>query len=129
MDFCRACRSIPILLVRIDDGSSRSLWYPGRTERQPNTRRTKIRISSRVPVVLALRLTLRLPEKVMQHRAAVEPWTCFENWELRGSSSAGFLRSIRLPQGLKRLVLDTDMGTRVEAVSWPASLKQLSFGE
>ncbi|CAM9974370.1 unnamed protein product [Pylaiella littoralis] len=129
MDFCRACRSIPILHVRIDDGSPRSLWNPGRAQPRPNTRSTKIRTSSRVPVVRALRLTLRLPMKVMQESAATELWTWVEVMELRGSSSAGFLRSIRLPHGLKRLVVDTDVETRVEGVSWPASLKQLSFGE
>lgn len=58
LEFCKACRGIPILSVRVDDRTPCSLWFFPRPRSGLNTGVSKkARTSSRVPVVRALRLT------------------------------------------------------------------------
>lgn len=58
LELCRACRSIPTLHVRVRERTPRSLWSPRQTQARRITRGSKkLRDSSRVPVVRALRLT------------------------------------------------------------------------
>lgn len=71
LEFCRACRNVPTLHVRVEDDAPRSLGSP---PDEMNTRSSeKGRISSRVPVVRVVRLTWSLPLEVLvkecSHRA------------------------------------------------------------
>ncbi|CAM9861844.1 unnamed protein product, partial [Ectocarpus sp. 12 AP-2014] len=64
---CSACRSVPTWHVRIDDQTAHSLWDP------------EVCISSRVPVVLALRLTWvygRMNDFVLN--SGDRQWKCLE---------------------------------------------------
>lgn len=119
LEYCRACRNVPTLHVRVYDTTPRSLWFSGQT--QPNMDNSKRRISTRVPVVRTLRLTWGLSMEALQQSATMEMWIWLEVLELRGSSSADNLDSMIWPQGLKRLVLDTFFGTPVEEMSLPTS--------
>lgn len=128
LEFCRACRSLPTLHVRVYDASPRSLWFPEQTLTRSEMGSSKRGVSTRVPVVRTLRLTWGLSMEALQQSATMETWIWLEVLELRGSSSAGNLETLIWPPGLKRLVLDTFFWTPLDSVSWPASLKHLSFG-
>ena len=131
LDFCRACRTVPTLHVHVDESTPRSLRFPRRSETPPNTRRSKVRISNRVPVVRALSLTWALPLEVLHESAAVELWTWLELLRLRrGPSSWGSLGSsvVWSQKRLKHLVLEIDANETVAGVVWPASVQQVSFG-
>lgn len=58
----------------------------------------------------------------------MELWKWLKALRPRESSSASSSECVRLLQGSRRPVLDTDMGTPVEAGKWPACIEQLSFG-
>lgn len=55
LDFCGSCRSTRTLHVRVCSQAPRSLW--SRRKSQTDDPNTKVRISNRVAVVRALRLT------------------------------------------------------------------------
>ncbi|CAN0430150.1 unnamed protein product, partial [Ectocarpus fasciculatus] len=149
LDICRACRSTSIVHVRVDHQTPRSLWSPRKVQSRPNTRSSKARISSRVPVVRALRLPWALSMKSLLRRAAIELWTWSEYLELQGSLCVPNLGLIDWPRGLTQLVLDTEDGPiddmslpvhlqrlalgggfnqAIGDVMWPASLQKVSFG-
>ncbi|CAN0521524.1 unnamed protein product, partial [Ectocarpus sp. 12 AP-2014] len=75
LDLCRACRSTSILHVRVNDQTPRSLWTSRTAQTRPNTRSWKLLISSRVPVLRALRLTWALSMEDLLRDAAIELWT------------------------------------------------------
>ncbi|CAN0465598.1 unnamed protein product, partial [Ectocarpus sp. 12 AP-2014] len=105
LDICRACREVSILHVRVGDRTPRSLWSSHKVYTRPSTRSWKIRQSSRVPVVRALRLTWELPMEDLLRTAAVELWTSSECLELKGSLSAASLGSVSWPRGLKLIIV------------------------
>jgi len=86
-EMCIACRSAPTLHVRVDDRTPRALWFPRQSQILSNTRISKVRLSSWVPVVRAVVLTWGLPVEVLVKRAATELWTWTEFLVLRGSVS------------------------------------------
>lgn len=117
LELCAACRSLPILQVRVDEGSPRSLLDP------------RVVVSSRVPAIRALHLVRALPTSRLSQSPTVELWRSLECLQLQGASPVGSLESVAWPHELKNLILDTRLQMSVEAVSWPPSLQQLSFGD
>ncbi|CAM9728789.1 unnamed protein product [Ectocarpus fasciculatus] len=101
--FCRACRSVQTLHVRVDQQTPPSLWSPLSSQTTANESSGEVLISNRIPAVQAYGAT----------------------W-LRGIWCAERLASVLWLQRLKRLVVDVD--TAVNTVSWPASLQRLLFG-
>jgi len=126
LDFCLACRSAPTLHVYVQAQTPRSLW----SSRAPtNTNSSKARLSTRVPIVRALRLTWVLPMKVLVESAAVELWAWSELVHLLGALSAGSLGSVVWPKRLQHLVLDTSWpAVAMKSVQWPPNLQHLKFG-
>lgn len=57
LTFCRACRSVPTMHVRVDGQAPPSVWYSHQSPALPNPRSSRVHVSSRVPVVRAPRLT------------------------------------------------------------------------
>ena len=129
LEYCSACRSLPILHMIVDDGTPRSLWSPRKSDSGSDAHSYKIRVTRRVPVVHALRLTWNLSVEVLLQHAAGELWASLEFLQLRGSVSAASLRSVAWPRGLEMLVLDNHFEGAVGEVSWPVSLKRFEFGD
>ena len=71
MEWCRVCRSVPTLHVYVSDQSPRSLWFRSQTQAGSCARRSqKLRTSSRVPIVRAVRLTWGLPMEMLTRDTA-----------------------------------------------------------
>lgn len=125
LEFCSACRSVPTLRVRVDENTPRTLW----SACSAMTRSTsKVRICNRVPIVRAVHVTWALPMEFLLQSAANELWTLAGSLRLQGCISAACLGTVTWPRRLKRLVLDADLETFVEAVEWPASIQYLTLG-
>ncbi|CAN0201932.1 unnamed protein product [Ectocarpus fasciculatus] len=126
---CRACRSASILHVRVNHQTPSSLWTSRTTQTRPNTRSSKLRISSRVPVVRALRLTWSLSMEDLLRKAAIELWTWSQRLELQGSSCAAGLGPEVLvwPRGLTELVLQPDSDLATGNVWWPVHVQCLAL--
>lgn len=103
LEFCRACRSIPTLAVKVEGSTPRSLWTRQNSKTGPNTRSSEVRISSRVPVERALRLTWGPPLEFLAQSAAVDLWALSVCVQLTGSVRAASLALVVRPQALKRL--------------------------
>ena len=129
LELCRVCRSCPTLDVRVSVGTVHSLWVAREFLAGPDTGGSKrIRSSSRVPVVRALRLTWVLPMKDLVQSAAVELWRWAECLQLGRYLPTSSTESVPWPTGLKELVLDCILGGPIEKMSWPPSLECLVFG-
>ncbi|CAM9758116.1 unnamed protein product, partial [Ectocarpus sp. 4 AP-2014] len=112
---CSACRSVPTWHVRIDDQTPHSLWDP------------QVCISSRVPVVLALRLTWvygRMNDFVLN--AGDTQWKFLEVLRLERFKSKSRPHRHR-PK--PRLVFDQEESSFLSSTVWPPSLRQLEFGD
>lgn len=83
--FCRECRSVPTMHVRVDDDGEApaSLWYSRQPHAWPTLRSSRVCVSSRVPVVRAHRLTWELGLDVLLETADFELWTWSEHLQLR----------------------------------------------
>ncbi|CAN0268885.1 unnamed protein product [Ectocarpus fasciculatus] len=126
---CRACRSTPILHVRVNDQTPQSLWASRTTQTRPNTRSSKLRVSSRVPVMRALRLTWALSMEALLRKAAIELWRWSQRLELQGSWCASSEGSKGVwPRGLTQLDLPTDSDIPTDNVWWPVRLQNLGLG-
>ncbi|CAM9286591.1 unnamed protein product, partial [Ectocarpus sp. 8 AP-2014] len=129
LDMCRACRSTSILHVRVNHLTPHSLWSSRTTQTWPNTRSSRLRVSSRVPVVRALGLMWALSMEDLLRKASIELWTWSQRLELQGSWCASSLGSeVVWPRGLTELVLHTDSAIATDNVWWPAHLQYRSFG-
>jgi len=95
---------------------------------RPITHSSKVRISCRVPVTRTLRLTWRLPMKVLVQSAAKELWESSEYVHLCGPVSTASLSSVLWPQRLTRLTFGNNLNLPILGILWPASLQHLSFG-
>ncbi|CAN0407192.1 unnamed protein product, partial [Ectocarpus fasciculatus] len=128
LDMCRACRSISILDVRVSSQTPGSFWFPRITQTRPSTRSSKLGVSSRVPVVRALRLTWTLSTETLLRTAATELWMSSECLWLDGPLGAASLGSaVWWPRGLTQLVLYTDLDIPIENVLWPVRLQCLEL--
>ena len=107
LEFCKVCRSVPTLDALVVGGTPRSLWSPPKAHTGHSTTRSKVCVSSRGPVVRALRVTWALPMGVLLEDAAVELWSLSELLRVQGAVSAGSLSTVVWPKGLKHLELDT----------------------
>lgn len=128
LEFCAACRSTPILRVRVTDQTRRSLWSPRKAQTGRYMTRSKVRISSRVLVVRAFRLAWELPMKVLLESAATELWKRSEYLYLQGAvPPAGRLEPVVWPKRLKHLTFNTGLKTVMEAGLWPEFLIRLAL--
>ncbi|CAM9272911.1 unnamed protein product [Ectocarpus sp. 8 AP-2014] len=118
-----------ILDVCVDDETPTSLWSPRGVQSRPNTSSSKIRISGRVPVVRALRLTWALPMNVLLRRAAIELWDSSECLKLPGSLCTASLGAMVWPRGLTQLALCRVFYVPIQDVSWPIRLEVLALGK
>lgn len=121
IELCAACRSVPMLRVRVGEGCPRSL-------RDHHPRATAA-ASSRVPALRARHLIWALPTWTLPEDPSAELWKNSECLQLQGPSPAGSLESAAWPDGLENLILDTRLQMSVETVVWPPSLRRLSFGD
>ena len=55
LEFCKACRSVPMLHVRVEDEAPRSLWSPRTIQTQPT-----VTVGNRLPPTHSVGLTLFL---------------------------------------------------------------------
>ncbi len=129
LEMCSACRNVPTVHVRVDVETPPTFWSRGRSKTLSNTRSSKVRLSSRVPVVRAAGLTWGLPVEVLVNSVAMELWTSSEFVKLWGSVSATSLNSVNWPKRLWHLVLAISwLAVPVAAVRWPPHLRRLDFG-
>lgn len=103
MEFCKACRSVPTLHVRIGAQAPRNLWLPPESQTSSNSPSSEDCISSRVPVVRAHGMTWTLPMEVLVRHVATKLWEWLVRFQLEGSISAASLESVVWPKHLKRL--------------------------
>ncbi|CAM9496259.1 unnamed protein product, partial [Scytosiphon promiscuus] len=154
LDICRLCRSFPTLHVHVEDKTPRSLWGPRRASRRSryssssssssstattavNTtggakKKAHVHVGSRVPAVRALRLTWKLPTNFLLQSVAIGAWRWLEVLRLKSYGPGGRIESLefmRWPEGVTQLVLDANLETPVQALSWPPSLQRLTLGE
>lgn len=130
LEICRACRSVPSLSVRVEPRTPVSLWHRASIHTGINARISKeSRLSSRVPVVRALRLVWTLPAQVLEQSAAIELWQWSSILHLRGSVFARSVELLTWPRALKELVVDADEEVASKAVPLPPSLERLRFGD
>lgn len=129
LEFCRACRGTRVLAVRVNDRTSRSLWFSPTSETRRTTRRAKkLCFSTRVPGVRARCLEWALPMDDLVRSTKVELWRWSEVLLLRGLVSARSLKSVTWPAALRKLVLGVDLEVYVWAAPWPRTLEHLVFG-
>ncbi|CAM9865885.1 unnamed protein product [Ectocarpus sp. 6 AP-2014] len=111
--FCGACQSVPTWHLRIDDQTPESLWDPN------------VCISSRVPAVMALRLTWvygRMNDFVLD--AGDRQWKCLEVLRLDR------FKSRSCPDRPKPTpIFDQEESYSLSSTVWPPSLRQLEFGD
>ena len=123
-DVRRLPGSTPTLQVLVYEETPRTL---------NKTSGSEARLSSRVPVVRALRLIWALPMEVLVESATSELWARSEFVQLREPrraepTPASTMSSVIWPQGLEHLVLDTRYTVPSEGVRWPPNLRRLTFG-
>ena len=107
VDFCRACRSVPIWHVRVGQVTPPSLWSsPKLPTTASHVLSSEARNYSRVPVLRALRLAWNLPLDLLLQSAATEWWA----WSLQ------------------ELSVGPELNKSIVGAVWPAPLRQLSFG-
>eukprot|EP00752_Nemacystus_decipiens_P008832 g7883.t1 len=128
LEFCRACRSVPTLHVRVNPESPTSLWSSS-TAYTVRIGSWVFGSSTRVPAVRAGSLTWNLPIDALLYTVSSELWKWSDFVDLQGPILADGLASVDWPKGLKTLVLSTFLECPVEAVSWPALLQSLAFGK
>ncbi|CAN0285422.1 unnamed protein product, partial [Ectocarpus sp. 13 AM-2016] len=74
------------LRVRVDRGTPRTIWSPDHPQVGPDEHGSKIRVSSRVPILRALRLTWSLPMKDVLQIHSMEQWAWLEYLQVRSSA-------------------------------------------
>lgn len=142
LEFCRACRNVPTLHVRVGIESPTTLWatqekeplqrpsspsFPGNAIGSSNTTDTEGVISTRVPVVHAASLTWALGARELSESGRMDQWNCLDELRLERGVSWAELGSVVLPRRLKRLACEVE-GTPIRATSLPESLQDLSLG-
>lgn len=73
LEFCRACRSVPTLRIRVEGKTPVSLWL------RFDPQHLLVPASSRVPLVRALALRWALPMDCLRQKAAIELWDWSED--------------------------------------------------
>lgn len=109
--------------VSVDAQAPRSLWTPSERQTGRMTSRSKVGISSRVPVMKALWLMWCLPSDVLVQSSAPELWIWSEYLQLCENMSAGSLESVIWPKRLRHFVLHNRLAPAVTAVLWPDGLQ------
>ncbi|CAM9338480.1 unnamed protein product [Scytosiphon promiscuus] len=150
LDFCRACRSFPILHVRVHYGTPRTLWGPRQNTPQQNPWQRTLPLRSKVISASATDenrvIRSRVPSVVM---AVCWKWTrwgedlvsedgldqrdglqhlhlCYNrSWPGRPWSG---LRSMDWPPTLRGLMLNVSLAEPNLFTSWPPNLQELSLG-
>ena len=126
-EMCGACRSVQTLNVCVNKHTPATLWSRLRSRALSTTHGSKSSLSSRVPVVRALRLTCELPMKTLVKRAAKELWAGLKVLHLRGSIPTGRIEAAVWPNGLQGLEFGDRFNQPIIGVAWPTYLQQLSF--
>lgn len=126
--FCRECRSVPRLHVKITDETPRRMWASREPPDYSLDTPAQAGGTSRVPFVQALEWTWALPRVVVFQGAVTGPSGRPEKLRLATTSMERSPEPVGWPPGLKRLVLETNLEATLEAVMWPTSLQELSFG-
>ncbi|CAN0363910.1 unnamed protein product, partial [Ectocarpus fasciculatus] len=127
LELCQACRSAQLLDARVDEDTPPTLWTSRASHTTPGKRsETSFIISNRVPAVQAFGWTWKLPVDHLPQRASMELHPGPKCPQQNGQRFDAGVGSVVLPRSLKRLEISMDMS--INAVSWPASLQQLSFG-
>ena len=126
-EMCGACRSVQTLNVCVNKHTPATLWSRLRSRALSTTHGSKSSLSSRVPVVRALRLTCELPMKTLVKRAAKELWAGLKVLHLRGSIPTGRIEAAVWPNGLQGLEFGDRFNQPIIGVAWPTSLQQISF--
>lgn len=143
LEFCRACRSVPTLHVRVRRYTPRIVWARREAEAQQKPwQQTALDSTinsasaaapgqvarSRVPAVRAACLTWTLGGKALADSGGLEPWGDLKYLRLSASTSWSDLESMEWPRKLQGLVLDIRLAMPERAISWPANLQELTFG-
>lgn len=125
LEFCRLCRSVPTLFVRVDVGTPHRLWsapgggdQAGLQQRRARDARARA-IVSRVPNLAPLAVSWMLP-------GVVPTLVPAEDELSKGMKGLQLLiaRATRRVGGIAGTVRG---GVRMQEVSWPASLRYLHF--
>ncbi|CAN0490571.1 unnamed protein product, partial [Ectocarpus sp. 12 AP-2014] len=114
LEFCRACRRVPTLHLRINPRTPRSLWSPRNSHTTAvNKRRREVGVWSRVPAVQAFGVTWALSMNDLLQSSAMELRSGSKYRRIGGYSSAASLGATWSLQRLKWLVfqLDAPMST------------------
>ncbi|CAM9414703.1 unnamed protein product [Scytosiphon promiscuus] len=140
VDFCRACRGVPTLHVRVLGGTPPTLWAPRQDEpRQQPWQQNSLSsttssaskehgthfIPSRVPRVRAASLTCTLGEAALARSGGLESWGYLR---LCGRRSWSESQLLEWPQRLRALTLDIEVEVRQHSMSLPPQLQELRLG-
>ncbi|CAM9479145.1 unnamed protein product [Pylaiella littoralis] len=107
VEFCRACRNVPVLNVRVEGKTPRYLWDPSKSKSKPTAEKSKDPTSSRVPLVRAIGLTWTLPTNAL-----------FKSFQEESQLVC-----------VEKIKFDDEFDQPIAGVVWPASLRQISFGQ
>ncbi|CAN0434302.1 unnamed protein product, partial [Ectocarpus fasciculatus] len=110
-----------------DEHTPPTLWTSRTLHTTPGKRSRTIFISNRVPAVQAFGWTWDLSIERLPNRAAFELQQGPECPQQSGHFCEAGVGSVVWPRSLKRLAISRDMP--IHAVTWPASLQHLSFGD
>ncbi|CAM9393068.1 unnamed protein product, partial [Hapterophycus canaliculatus] len=124
LQFCAACRSVPVFHLRVDSGTPTRLWTSAAAR---GTRSAKKLSLTRVPAVRAREVTWGISAAALRNvkgdvLSKVE-WLSFGN-DFNGSPIHG----ATWPESLQHLTFEWDFNQPIEMVRWPASLQVLSLG-
>ncbi|CAM9244241.1 unnamed protein product, partial [Laminaria digitata] len=108
LQFCRACRVVAPLHVRLGQGIPRSMWAPQTSPAQPATNGAETPVSSRVPIVQMHSAAWDIDLRTFGSSQSPCAEACSKSWRLR-------LSCFSIKGG-------------VDSVMWPISLRKLSFG-
>lgn len=150
LEFCIACRNVPVSRVCVEKGTPRSLWSPTTSH---STECSTVGLGTRVPAVRPLRLRWAVPMDGQEMSVqAVSSWPAslqqLSFWEHFDQPIAGVVWPVSLqrlsfgsrsrfnqpiarvvwPSSLKQMPFGTRFNHPIAGVGWPASLEQLSFG-
>lgn len=143
LEFCRACRSVPLLHVRVHSGTPHTLRAPGKDASQRHPwQHTSLSLnassasaakvasieSSRVPAVRAACLTWSVGENELACVGGLEQWGELQYLQLSGNNFWSELELMEWPHTLKALTLDIGLAVPERVMSWPVNLQELSLG-
>ncbi|CAN0287776.1 unnamed protein product, partial [Ectocarpus sp. 4 AP-2014] len=156
VDLCRACRSVPTLLVKIDHDTPRSLWTPtvyGGANSAPSSRVPPLRahgVKWEIEATFAKHVGLaEEPREVCEDprppggAPASDPQdsrsrvlsTCTRQLVMPTSSDSPSCDALDAPvreicwsASLRRVELGSNYDEPVAGIVWPRSLRELSFG-